>query len=82
MPRRHVPQLSGNGREGEYGRNKSWGSEIVIANQQKSGVRKQSLKKRARFYGEESQEARGKAIKQSRRGEIEKQQNQQSYIVW
>jgi hypothetical protein len=47
---RHVPQLSGNGREdgqkGKYRREKSWDSEIVIDNQQKSGVREQSRKKR------------------------------------
>jgi hypothetical protein len=47
---RHVPQLSENGREdgqrGKYRREKSWDSEIVIDNQQKSGVREQSLKKR------------------------------------
>jgi hypothetical protein len=36
---RHVPQLSGNGREdgqkGKYRGEKSWDSEIVIDNQQK-----------------------------------------------
>jgi hypothetical protein len=47
---RHVPQLSGNGCEdgqkGKYRREKYWDSEIVIDIQQKSGVRKPSLKKR------------------------------------
>jgi hypothetical protein len=51
---RHVPQLSGNGREygqkGEYRREKYWDSEIVIDNQQKSGVREQSLKKRGHNF--------------------------------
>jgi hypothetical protein len=56
---RHVPQLSGNGREygqkGKYRREKYWDSEIVIDNQQKSGVREQSLKKeRLRFCVKES----------------------------
>jgi hypothetical protein len=45
-----LPQLSGNGRadrqKGNYSRDKSWESEIIIDNQQKSGVREQSLKKR------------------------------------
>jgi hypothetical protein len=51
---RHIPQLSGNGREdgqkGEYGRDKSWDSEIVIDNQQKAGVRKQSLNKKGNYF--------------------------------
>jgi hypothetical protein len=34
----------------EYGRDKSWNSEIVIDNQQKSGVRKQSLKKKGNYF--------------------------------
>jgi hypothetical protein len=71
--------MSWNGREdgqkGEYRREKSWDSEIVIDNQHKSGVREQSLKKRGH-------DLRVKAIAQSRRREIEKQQNQQSDIVW
>jgi hypothetical protein len=50
----HIPQLSGNGREdgqkGKYRREKSWDSEIVIDNQQKSGVSEQSLKKRGRDF--------------------------------
>jgi hypothetical protein len=47
---RHVPQLSGNGREdrhkGECGRYKSWDSEIVIGNQkQKADFASRALKK-------------------------------------
>jgi hypothetical protein len=48
----------------------------------KSGVRKQSLKKkRARICGEEKEVVSGKTIERSRRVKIEKQQNQQSCIV-
>jgi hypothetical protein len=51
---RHVRQLSGNGREdgqkGKYRREKYWDSKIVIDNQQKSGVREQSLKKRGHDF--------------------------------
>jgi hypothetical protein len=47
---RYVPQLSESGREdgqkGKYRREKSWDSDIVIDNQQKSVVREQSLKER------------------------------------
>jgi hypothetical protein len=46
--------LSGNRREdgqkGEYGREKSWDSKVVIDNQQKSGVREKSLKKRGHDF--------------------------------
>jgi hypothetical protein len=57
---RHIPQLSGKGREdgqkGKYRREKSWDSDIVIDNQHKSGVHEQSLKKeRLRFCGKESE---------------------------
>jgi hypothetical protein len=38
------------GQKGEYRREKSWDSEIVIDNQQKSGVREQSLKKRGHDF--------------------------------
>jgi hypothetical protein len=51
---RHVSQFSGNGREdgqkGKSRRVKSWDSEIVIDNQQKSGVREQSIKNRAHDF--------------------------------
>jgi hypothetical protein len=71
---RHVPQLSGNGREdgqkGKYRREKSWDSEIVIDNQQKSGVREQSLKKRDHDFVPRREGTRSKAIDQIRRGEI------------
>jgi hypothetical protein len=50
----HVQQLSRDGREdghkGKYRREKSWDSEIVIDNQQKSGVCEQSLKKRGHDF--------------------------------
>jgi hypothetical protein len=36
--------------QGEYRTEKSWDSEIVIDNQQKSGVRKQSLKKKGHYF--------------------------------
>jgi hypothetical protein len=35
---------------GEYGRDKSWNSEIVFDNQQKSGVRKLILKKSGHYF--------------------------------
>jgi hypothetical protein len=73
---------------GEYGRDKSWNSEIVIDNQPKSGVRKQSLKKKGRYLAvrrtkQHAARRLGRAEEhKGRRGEIEKQQNQQPYIVW
>jgi hypothetical protein len=67
---RHVPQLSGNGREdgqkGKYRRVKSWDSEIVIDNQQKCGFREQSLKKRDDFAARRAKE-HGDRAEQKRR---------------
>jgi hypothetical protein len=54
----------------EYGRDKSWGSEIFIDNQQKSGFRKQSLKKKwhefAARRGEPRSTRQGDRAEQSR----------------
>jgi hypothetical protein len=71
---RHVPQLSGNGREygqeGRYRREKSWDSEIVNDNQQKSGVREQSLKKRGHDFA--ARRAKEHAARRQSRAEEER----------